>query len=210
MAKGWDNDPSLFAGLVEQEIGKKLRIISMALLTEIVQRSPVGNPDLWNVNQDQIKNRNRVNDINVALRNSSQFGYEDKNGNRRIKPGTKAQLANAVYSSNAGKFGPQRVRKLRRGQGDIYTPAGYIGGMFRASHVVSVGSPDMSQPESPDPNGSATITNGRAIIDSAGPYSMIYIQSNLPYSEKIEEGHSRQAPAGVYAVSFHGVSQAYK
>lgn len=210
MAKGWDNDPTLFAGLVDEEVGKKLRIISMALLTEIVQRSPVGNPELWNINQDQVKNRNRVSDINQALRNSDQFGYKDSKGNRRIKPGNKVQLGGAVYSSNAGRLGPQRIRKLRRGQGEIYTPAGYIGGMFRASHIVSVGSPDMSEPTAPDPNGSTTISNGNSIIDGAGPYSMIYIQSNLPYSERLEEGHSRQAPIGVYAVSFHGVTQAYK
>ncbi len=97
MAKGWDFDPSAFVGLVEEEVGKRLRIISMALLAEIVQRSPVGNPDLWNVNQEQVKNINRVNDINEALRNSPNFGYTDKNGNRRIRRGNKVGLADAVY-----------------------------------------------------------------------------------------------------------------
>ena len=41
MAQGWDFDPSAFAGKVEEDVGKHLRIISMALLTEIVTRSPV-------------------------------------------------------------------------------------------------------------------------------------------------------------------------
>jgi hypothetical protein len=140
MAKGWDNDPSLFAGLVEEEVGKKLRIISMALLTEIVQRSPVGNPDLW------------------------------------ISP----------------------------------APKGYTGGSFRASHIVSLGSPDYSEPSAPDRVGTKTIQQGAAVVAQGKPFSVIYIQSNLPYSERLENGHSKQAPTGVYANAFHGVTQAYK
>lgn len=210
MAKGWNLDPSAFAGLVEEDVGKRLRIISMALLAEIVQRSPVGNPALWNVNQEQIKNINRVNDINEALRNSPNFGYTDKNGNRRIRRGNKVGLADAVYSSNAGRLGPQRVRKLQRGQGEIYRPKGYHPGSYRASHLVSVNAPDMTVTDHQDVNGSATIANGNVQISGSPNFCQIYIQTNLPYAEKIETGHSRQAPAGVYALSFHGVSQAYK
>lgn len=140
MAKGWDNDPTLFAGLIEEDVGKKLRIISMALLTEIVQRSPVGNPDLW------------------------------------MSP----------------------------------APKGYTGGSFRASHIVSVDSPDYSEPAAPDKDGARTIQQGSAVIAQGKPYSVIYIQSNLPYSERLENGHSKQAPTGVYANAFHGVTQAYK
>ncbi|WP_428945298.1 HK97 gp10 family phage protein [Pantoea sp. FN060301] len=126
MAKGWDNDPSLFAGLVEQEVGKKLRIISMALLTEIVQRSPVDT------------------------------------------------------------------------------------GRFRNNNVVSIGSADYSQREGEDKTGTATIQRGSAVIANGKPYSVIYIQNNLPYAESLENGHSQQAPAGLYGIAFHGVTQAYK
>lgn len=126
MAKGWDNDPSLFAGLVEQEIGKKLRIISMALLSEIVQRSPVDT------------------------------------------------------------------------------------GRFRNNNVVSIGAADHSQLEGNDKSGAAAIQRGSTVIASGKPYSVIYIQNNLPYAEALENGHSQQAPAGIYGVSFHGVTQAYK
>lgn len=140
MAQGWDFDPSAFSAKVSDDVGKRLRIISMALLTEIVQRSPVGNPDLW------------------------------------MSP----------------------------------APKGYTGGSFRASHIVSIGSPDYSEPSSPDKVGTKTIQQGSAVIAQGKPYSVIYIQSNLPYSERLENGHSKQAPTGVYANSFHGVSQAYK
>jgi hypothetical protein len=126
MAKGWDNDPTLFAGLVEEEVGKKLRIISMALLTEIVQRSPVDT------------------------------------------------------------------------------------GRFRNNNIVSLGSADYSEQQGDDKSGATAIQRGSAVIANGRPYSVIYIQNNLPYAEALENGHSQQAPAGVYGVSFHGVTQAYK
>lgn len=126
MAKSWDNDPLLFAGMVEEEVGKKLRIISMALLTEIVLRSPVDT------------------------------------------------------------------------------------GRFRANNQVSIGGADYSQISTIDQSGSVTIQQGSAVIAQGQPYSVIYIQNNLPYAERLENGHSKQAPTGVYANSFHGVTQAYK
>ncbi len=210
MAKGWDLDPELFAGMIEDDVGKKQRAIAIQLLNEVVLKSPVGNPELWAINSTQVRQRDRVNDINEAMRNSDQFGHVDKNGNRRIKRGNKVTLASAVYSSNTGRFGPQRIRKLSRGQGEIYRPADYRAGTFRASHFVSVGSPSDYVPSEPDPNGATTINNGTSTILAAPNYSVIYIQSNLPYSVPLENGHSKQAPAGVYAVSFNSVTQAYK
>ncbi|PIJ42833.1 hypothetical protein [Tatumella sp. OPLPL6] len=126
MAQGWDFDPSAFTGKVEEDVGKHLRIISMALLTEIVTRSPVDT------------------------------------------------------------------------------------GRFRANNQVSIGYPDYSELAAVDTSGAATIQQGSAVIAKGKPFSVIYIQNNLPYAEPLENGHSKQAPTGVYANSFHGVSQAYK
>lgn len=140
MAKGWSFDPSEFAGMVEDDVGKKLRVISVQLLNEIVMTSPVGNPELW-----------------------------------MSKP-----------------------------------PPGYVGGTFRASNLVSVGEPDYSEPAGPDEEGSRTIQQGNAVIATGKPFSVIYIQSNLPYSVALENGHSTQAPTGIYANAFNGVAQANK
>ena len=126
MAKAWSIDPSQFAEQVAEDVGKRLRIISMALLTEIVLRSPV-----------------------------------DK-------------------------------------------------GRFRANNQVSIGSADYSELAALDTSGASTIQQGSAVIGQGKPYSVIYIQNNLSYAEALENGHSKQAPAGVYATAFHGVSQAYK
>lgn len=126
MAKGWDIDPSLFAGMVEEEVGKRLRILSMALLSEVVRRSPVDT------------------------------------------------------------------------------------GRFRGNNLVSEGSPDYSTTPETDKSGGRTLQQGWAVIAKSKPYSVIYIQNNLSYAEALENGHSKQAAAGIYGVAFHGVVQAYK
>lgn len=126
MAKGWSIDPSAFVGQVEEDVGKRLRFISLQLLNEIVQRSPVDT------------------------------------------------------------------------------------GRFRANNQVSIGSPEYNVTDATDKSGGATLQQGSAVIAQGKPFSVIYIQNNLPYAEALEDGHSQQAPAGIYAVSFHGVAQAYK
>lgn len=83
-------------------------------------------------------------------------------------------------------------------------------GRFRANNHVSIGSPEYGTTDATDKAGSATLQQGSAVIAKGKPYSVIYIQNNLPYAESLENGHSQQAPAGIYAVSFHGITQAYK
>lgn len=97
-------------------------------------------------------------------------------------------------------------------------------GQFRASHRVSVGRADMSYIETAkDKSGGNTISNGNAQLQSLVPYTTVYIQTNCPYATKIERGgftkkpatikiiggYSRQAPHGVYALSFQLVKAKY-
>lgn len=126
MAKAWSIDPSVFAGRVEEDVGARLRFISLQLLNDVIVRSPVDT------------------------------------------------------------------------------------GRFRANNQVSIGSPDYGSSADVDMAGGKTFQQGSAVIAQGKPYSVIYIQNNLPYAVPLENGHSKQAPAGIYAVSFHGVTQAYK
>ena len=137
--RGWSTPPSAFAQVVEEDLKKRVRVIAMAMLNEIVLRSPVGNPDLW-------------------------------------------------------KRPP---------------PPGYAGGRFRGSHIVSIGEPVYTVTTKADPAGGETINRGAIQLSGLEPFTTVFIQTNLPYAERLEDGHSTQAPGGVYAVSFHGVSQAY-
>ncbi|WP_423812406.1 HK97 gp10 family phage protein [Pseudomonas asiatica] len=123
--RGWSTPPSLFAGVVEEALTQRVRVIALAMLNEIVLRSPVDT------------------------------------------------------------------------------------GRFRGNNIVSIGAPVRVPAETLDKSGGATIQRGLSVMTGLEPYTQVFIQNSLPYSEALEKGHSKQAPAGIYEVSFRGVAQAY-
>ena len=125
-SRGWSTPPSLFAGLVEEALTQRVRVIALAMLNEIVLRSPVDT------------------------------------------------------------------------------------GRFRGNNIVSVGAPVYTSSVNVDPTGSETIQQGVRVMTGLEPYTQVFIQNNLPYAGPLEDGHSEQAPAGIYAVSFNGVAEAYR
>lgn len=77
-------------------------------------------------------------------------------------------------------------------------------GAFRGNHQVSVNVVDSSfDTMNVDKSGEAALAAGAGKIGGArNPYQIIRVQNNLPYSEKLEDGYSGQAPQGVYQVTF--------
>lgn len=126
MAKAWDIEPSIFAGMIEEDVGLKIRYIAIQILTAIDIAAPVDTE------------------------------------------------------------------------------------RFRNNNLVSLQHPDFGISDNVDPNGTIAVQRGIGVISKAANYGVIYIQNNLPYAEALENGHSQQAPTGVYANAFHGVLQAYK
>nr|WP_047280511.1 HK97 gp10 family phage protein [Pseudomonas lundensis] len=123
----WSVPPSLFADVVEEDLTKRVRTIALAMLQEIVLRSPVDT------------------------------------------------------------------------------------GRFRNNNIVSIVSPVYASTVETDASGAGTISRGSAAMSGLEPYTTVFIQNNLPYAQRLEDGHSKQAPpGGIYAASFHGVSQAFK
>lgn len=123
----WSVPPSLFADVVEEDLTKRVRTIALAMLQEIVLRSPVDT------------------------------------------------------------------------------------GRFRNNNIVSIVSPVYASTVETDASGAGTISRGTAVMSGLEPYTTVFIQNNLPYAQRLEDGHSKQAPpGGIYAASFHGVSQAFK
>lgn len=124
-SRGWSTPPSLFADVVQEQVTQRVRVIAMAMLNEIVLRSPVDT------------------------------------------------------------------------------------GRFRGNNIVSVGAPVYTNTANVDPAGAETINRGLSAMSGLEPFTQVFIQNNLPYAVPLEDGHSKQAPAGIYAVSFNGVAQAY-
>lgn len=83
-------------------------------------------------------------------------------------------------------------------------------GEFRGSHRVTVDVEDLTAHYTEDKGGGDTIAAGMKIIARAKkPLAAIIIQTNLPYSEKLENGHSGQAPGGIYGPAFASLVAKY-
>lgn len=75
-------------------------------------------------------------------------------------------------------------------------------GRFRGNWNVGIGSIDYSTTENIDKGGGDTIAQGAGRVSGAGTYDVIWITNNLPYANRLENGWSKQAPAGMVALTF--------
>ncbi|ARO24744.1 hypothetical protein TAL182_CH02998 [Rhizobium sp. TAL182] len=74
-------------------------------------------------------------------------------------------------------------------------------GRFRGNWNVSIDTADRSVSDATDKGGSGTIAKGSAVINTVPPYRVIWLSNNLPYARRLETGWSKQAPAGVVALT---------
>lgn len=65
-------------------------------------------------------------------------------------------------------------------------------GAARANWLASVGSPNGSATE--ETSQQAAINKGTAVISGANDYETIYVQNNLPYIQRLDQGWSDQQP----------------
>lgn len=75
-------------------------------------------------------------------------------------------------------------------------------GRARANWQVTQDEPATGVVDATDKPGATTIGAGSAKVGEAKPFSVTYITNNLPYIEKLEDGHSKQAPAGMLNVTY--------
>lgn len=85
-------------------------------------------------------------------------------------------------------------------------------GAYRGNHRVTVNSENHSYDLTHvDKTGQMTLTEGLRIIGQVRqPFGRIVIQNNLPYGEALEDGYSKQAPAGVYSVATESTAERFK
>ena len=83
-------------------------------------------------------------------------------------------------------------------------------GEFRASHKVTLDSPQNAYEKGFDLSGSATLAEGLKVTSTAKIGGLVYVQTLSPYGTRLENGWSQQAPNGVYALSFQSVVSKYK
>jgi hypothetical protein len=96
-------------------------------------------------------------------------------------------------------------------KGDVFAFArdGYVGGRFKGNWQVTVEQPAEGELPGVDPTGSATILKGTAVMETVVRPRQFWLTNNLPYSERLEGGWSKQAPAGMVAVTMAEILPAF-
>lgn len=117
-------------------------------------------------------------------------------GNPDLWQSTKDAKYLAVYGTKAETF------KFAR--------EGYVGGRFKGDWQVTVDSPTEAVLPDIDPSGAATIAKGTATIQTAPRPREFWLTNNLPYSERLENGWSTQAPLGIVAVTMTDIGAAFE
>jgi len=101
-------------------------------------------------------------------------------------------LRNLVFASPVGD--PENW------QNPDSAPKGYVGGHFRRNWLVSLGGINATELDGADEPAAATLARGRAQIDTWGATAKfnttLVIQNNVPYAERLAQGHSEQADPG--------------
>lgn len=128
-----------WAKKTKKDIDQSIRGIELQLFTSIIMSSPVGNPELWKVNQR-----------GMSLR------------------GTYKTFAAHFNEQGDGKRISVSKRALDKKFGKLKAPAGYTGGRFRANWNASIGQPDMTTTEAKDKTGAATVARMKRHIGGAG------------------------------------------
>lgn len=114
------------------------------------------------------------------------------------------------------KIGDEHLRKVSAEmlQG-VIMGSPVMDGAFRSNHRVTV---NKTTNETVPSNGNKApkgtldqevFAEGAGQILQAKLGDSVYIQNNLPYALRLENGHSQQAPLGVFALAFQSVANKY-
>lgn len=159
-----------------------VRKTTIDLLSSVVTRSPVGNPDVWKANRGQALGRETYNVFVEAINTEIKANPKSYTRTGRLK----AKLQRTKSAAALRKAYPNVAGK------------GYVGGRFRANWQVGIGAINDDTSAAPDKSGQAALARGGAAISTWKIGSgTIYISNSLPYARPLEYGYSSQAPSGM-------------
>lgn len=175
----------LFVDGSKQDIDEAVRRTGIKILGRLVDMSPIGNPDLWQVNQTASAYNDAVREHNANLRD------------------------NPANLTKAGRL----KRGLRVNDSmDIKKPEGYVGGRFKNNWYVGFDSQPTETNDTPDASGQGSNSRGLAVLEvfRVGQVNSIYFTNNLPYAAALENGHSTQAPGGMVGITAIDAAQLFR
>lgn len=152
-----------------------VRAVGIRILNQLVMMSPVGNPELWGINQT------------AASYNQAVYAHNE------------AQKTDPANLTKTGRL--KKKARLVDGM-DIKAPPGYTGGRFRGNWQVSFDAPTTDETGRVDKTGNLTKAAGNYTLSlfKVG-MKAIYFCNNVPYAYRLEMGHSSQAPGGMVRIT---------
>lgn len=152
-----------------------VRATGIRILAQLVQMSPVGNPELWEVN------------TTAKTYNDAVFEH---NETQRQDPG------------NLTPTGRLKKRARVSDSMDIKAAAGYSGGRFRGNWQVGLDAAPQGETGQVDKSGGKTLAAGNLVIERFRVgMQAVYFTNNVPYAYPLEFGHSTQAPGGMVRIT---------
>lgn len=175
----------LFVDSSKQEMDEVVRLTGIKILAQLVDMSPVGQPDIWQVNQTASAYNTAVREHNEALRDDP---------------------------ANLTKSGRLRGGLRVNDSMDIKKPEGYVGGRFKNNWYVGFDSQPTESNDTPDASGQGSNSRGLAVLEvfRVGQVSSIFFTNNLPYAAALESGHSGQAPGGMVGITALDAAQLFR
>ncbi|RAZ53773.1 hypothetical protein DP194_21495 [Enterobacter hormaechei subsp. xiangfangensis] len=175
----------LFVDSSKQDMDEVVRRTGIKILGRLVEMSPIGNPDLWQVNQTASAYNTAVREHNAALRQDP---------------------------ANLTKAGRLKHGRAVNDSMDIKKPEGYVGGRFKNNWYVGFDSQPTQSNDTPDASGQGSNSRGMAVLEvfRVGQVSSIYFTNNLPYAAALENGHSIQAPGGIVGITAIDAAQLFR
>lgn len=152
-----------------------VRAVGIRILNQLVMMSPVGNPELWGINQT------------AASYNQAVYCHNE------------AQKSDPANLTKTGRL--KKKARLVDGM-DIKAPPGYTGGRFRGNWQISFDTPTTDETGRIDKTGDLTKAAGNYTLSLFKVWmKAIYFCNNVPYAYPLEMGHSTQAPGGMVRIT---------
>ncbi|QDL31483.1 hypothetical protein [Serratia liquefaciens] len=175
-----DNDAFMqaitaFVDTAKANQAQVVRATGIRILAQLVQMSPVGNPELWEVN-------------------ATAKGYNDA-----VSEHNDAQRQDPANLTPTGRL---KKRARVSDSMDIKAPPGYTGGRFRANWQVGLDAAPQGETGQVDKSGGKTLAAGTLVIERFRVgMQAVYFTNNVPYAYPLEFGHSTQAPGGMVRIT---------
>lgn len=102
------------------------------------------------------------------------------------------------------RFSAKLVERSPVGNPDLWqtnAPAGYVGGHFRSQWQHGFNAAPNTELSTTDSSGEATKFRIRGSIFNSPVAGMHWIVNMAPYAQRLEDGHSSQAPSGIVSLA---------